>query len=106
MQQNIRVKQEVTDLKYSADGSKIKTDMGYLKIQTTFDETYPSSLNTKANIGLADGRWVTLQQKNIIWLLPEYRPICSVTLETHPDGSQFSKSVSSKMLIYLADDTC
>ncbi|KAF5860731.1 hypothetical protein ETB97_001238 [Aspergillus alliaceus] len=77
LRQTLNVKEVITSLEFSKDGSHLNTNLGSLTIRSWCDKHTCDTPNTDANIFLLEGQWVTLGGEKVLWLPPEHRPHCS-----------------------------
>ncbi|KAE8386476.1 NACHT and WD40 domain protein [Aspergillus alliaceus] len=77
LRQTLNVKEVITSLEFSKDGSHLNTNLGSLTIRSWCDKHTCNTPNTDANIFLLEGQWVTLGGEKVLWLPPEHRPHCS-----------------------------
>lgn len=63
----------VDDLKFSEDGSSLRTNLGSLNIQSWYDNNTSNSPRANVEIFILDRQSVTLHGKKVLWLPPEYR---------------------------------
>ncbi|KAJ5378100.1 uncharacterized protein N7496_005509 [Penicillium cataractarum] len=76
LQKSLQVNGRVTDLEFSADGSYLCTNLGYVEIGLS-PESLPLSRRPMTNIFLAEDRWLNSHSGKALWLPPESRPSCS-----------------------------
>jgi WD40 repeat protein len=77
LQQSLEVDGIVTNLEFFEDSPYLRTNLGFLNIQSWHSYT-PSLLSKiKVQLFIQENRWVTLQGKKALWLPSEYQPSCS-----------------------------
>ncbi|KAJ5768761.1 NACHT and WD40 domain protein [Penicillium odoratum] len=69
---------EVTVLHFSDDCLKLNTDLGSLSLQSLGDTHTCTSYQVTEGVSVLENTWITLNGERILWLPPEYRPVCSV----------------------------
>ncbi|KAJ6070586.1 hypothetical protein N7467_011905 [Penicillium canescens] len=65
----------VTEIRFTSDGSFLKTNLGILQIKYGRDSSISPSLSPKISIS---NEWVELQGEKMLWFPTEYRRTCSV----------------------------
>jgi WD40 repeat protein len=76
LQQTLKGNEPVTDLKFSQDGLYLKSNLGFLAINSAC-EKHASSLSNKSPSIVIQGQWIMLNGKRGLWLPPGSRPMCS-----------------------------
>ncbi|KAJ5536376.1 hypothetical protein N7513_009562 [Penicillium frequentans] len=76
LQQTLYVKGQVTDLKFDHDGICLLTNLGSLDIQSGSKNHATCSNNMSLRIFI-EQHWIKVNGKNVLWLPPGFRPICS-----------------------------
>ncbi|KAJ5938324.1 WD40 repeat-like protein [Penicillium verhagenii] len=73
-----RIKGKMTDPKSSSDISNSGISFSSLEVQRWFSHSvlHPPATNATISISGLDRQWVKLEDKNVLWLPPEYRPSC------------------------------
>lgn len=66
-----------TRLTYSMDGKSLETDRGNIHLGD-FSSSLPNESTSTTRLGIR-GKWVTSQNRDSIWLPPEYRGTCSTS---------------------------
>lgn len=74
LQQALGVNEVVTDLRFSEDSSHLRTELGFLDIQSGCDDHTSHSPRAIAEIFILDNQWITLNGNKVVWLPHEYRP--------------------------------
>jgi WD40 repeat protein len=62
-------------VRFSGDGSYLKTDFGYVDIHPEYWDTSISPEND-VEISILQSSWVTFNRRKVLWLPLEYRPSC------------------------------
>ncbi|KAH0537945.1 hypothetical protein FGG08_005395 [Glutinoglossum americanum] len=65
----------VRDLSFSNDGSFLETDRGQIILDNPSTNLNPPPPNTSRKMYVKD-HWVVRGMENLLWLPPDYRPIC------------------------------
>ncbi|KAJ5992459.1 hypothetical protein N7451_008183 [Penicillium sp. IBT 35674x] len=76
LQQTLNVNGQVTDLKFDQDGTYLLTDLGSLDIQLGSGKHAICPKNVKLGIFI-EQHWIKVNGKNVLWIPPGFRPICS-----------------------------
>ncbi|KAJ5646727.1 NACHT and WD40 domain protein [Penicillium lividum] len=76
-QKELKVGGAVTNIEFSEDGLFLNSNLGSLNLQLWRDNHVSSSIPGNGGALISDDRWLMLGDKEILWLPPEYRPICS-----------------------------
>ena len=66
----------VSAVSFSPDGRHLNTDRGQLKLPFTISHTVHDSEKASPQLFVED-RWLSLADKRLLWLPPEYRPSCT-----------------------------
>ncbi|EED14452.1 NACHT and WD40 domain protein [Talaromyces stipitatus ATCC 10500] len=78
LQQSLTTSGVITNLEFSKYNPYLSTNMGLLNIQPWYNNH--TSYLAKSNVEevlIQDNQWVILRGKQVLWLPPEYRPVCS-----------------------------
>ncbi|PLB35837.1 NACHT and WD40 domain protein [Aspergillus candidus] len=76
LQQIIRSFGVVTDLAFFGD-SRLDTNLGCLNIRSSNGDCNSNLDQTSLEIFIRESQWITMNGEKVIWLPPEFRPICS-----------------------------
>ncbi len=75
--QTLRVRVYINALAFSLDGPYLSTNRGLLHIDCHKPEGSPHQRHVSPDIFL-DEHWISRKGENVLWLPPQYRPMCSV----------------------------
>jgi WD40 repeat protein len=71
--QTLEIHATITSLLFSEDGRYIKTNRGLLSLNSGS----PDACLPQDQLIFVNDEWVTRDGQNLLWLPPDYRPICS-----------------------------
>ena len=88
--QILQVDTVIHRLSFSKDGTYLETDRGLVSIQSIYASTVSLQLQSLCNI-FVKAHWVTHEMRNLLWLSPDYWPICldvrgSILVSGHESG--------------------
>lgn len=81
LQQTLKTHATVHELEFSQDGSYLITDLGILQTQSQLGSDVSASTYGHGKIFIEEGIWINLEGKDVLWLPPYFRPVCSATHE-------------------------
>ncbi|KAJ5120353.1 WD40-repeat-containing domain protein [Penicillium bovifimosum] len=76
LHQTTNVRGVATQLDFSADSSRLNTNLGSFDIEPCSKNPDSKHL-AKVEILMQDDQWITLDGEKALWLPPDYRPTCS-----------------------------
>ena len=68
--------QSIGSLSFSEDGRLLKTDRGWLSLNSDSSDTCQDQKPSSSTVFVSDD-WVTRDGKNVLWLPPDYRATCT-----------------------------
>ena len=74
--QTLEINTTIASLLFSEDGRYLKTDRGLLSLNSGSLDTCLRQEQSICAVSVND-EWVTQDGQNLLWLPPDYRPICS-----------------------------
>jgi WD40 repeat protein len=77
LQQTCDTYATVYELEFSQGGSHVITNLGIFDVGPGHENDVSRSTNTHPRVFIEQQLWINLDRKNVLWLPPHFRPICS-----------------------------